>query len=654
MSDFRFFLQYIAHHKLSYLLGIVALGVTNWLAVTIPVYIGSSVDLLNDLLNKGAGDDYSQLLTNIYFVIGFAVLMIVARTLSRMWFFNPGRDVERELKNDSFEKLTLLQRWFYNETPVGSLISIVNNDVNGVRAMAGVGMMQAFNILFALSFTPVKMWQLSPSLTLYCMVPILFGFGVVTMAIRYVRRLMRERMHALQELSSSTVSYLNGVEVIKSHHIQPWATAGFDAENQRLLDLSLKQLAINTFFMPILQYVDVGLKILILAVGGSYLVQSNLTLGELTALLAYVSLLALPFISLGRIIAAFQMGMVSLRSIRRILDAEVDEGALYEEVVTSYQETAVSTSSIDKGGLSSDGLFNKGLRVENLSYRYPFEPNHKDKQSDKKPADKSAEKPETKNPLVLNNISFEIKKGEKVALLGKVGCGKTTLVNCLNRYLDVEPGQIFIDDLDATELSRQSLRHVVRTITQEPYLFSDTVSNNITFGAGSNEDRLSIEEALYQSDMLDEVGKFPLAEETMVGEKGILLSGGQKQRLSLARGMYTPCKLIVLDNVLSAVDNDTERFLLGQIFDTMRSDSSLIVSHRPAVLERVDKILLMDSGTIVASGSHDELLATSARYRDTWTLLEQGQDLGAETETEREAEEAMTRAESAEGEGAQL
>jgi ATP-binding cassette subfamily B protein len=165
---------------------------------------------------------------------------------------------------------------------------------------------------------------------------------------------------------------------------------------------------------------------------------------------------------------------------------------------------------------------------------------------------------------------------------------------------------------------------VVRTITQEPFLFSDTVSNNIKFGAEQAEDVLTIEQALYQSDMLAEVKKFPLDDQTLVGEKGILLSGGQKQRLSLSRGMYTPCKLIVLDNVLSAVDNETEQFLLGQIFDNLRSQSSLIISHRPAVLERVDKILLLEAGTIVAEGSHRELLDTSAVYRDTWAFLQKG------------------------------
>ena len=585
MSEFRLFLQYVLRHKYSYLMGIVAIFATNWLAVNIPVHIGSSIDLLNGAI----ADTVSELYSHIYFVVGFAVIMIGTRTLSRMCFFNPGRDVERELKNDSFAKLSLLQKDFYDRNESGGLISIVNNDVNGVRAMAGVGMMQAFNIVFALSLTPIKMWQISPSLTLFCLIPILISFLIVTYAIKYFRQLMRTRMLYLQQLSSNTVNFLNGVEVIKSHHVQPWAMKEFNNDNQTLLDCSLKQLRIQTFFMPMLQYTEIFLKILVLAVGGGYLIRQQMSLGDLTAFLAYTTLLSLPFISLGRIIATFQMGIVSLRSIGRILNTPAQDHA-------------------DLNSISSADLFSTGISIKNLNYRYPS----KDGSSH--------------SELALTNVSFDIEPGEKVAILGKVGSGKTTLINCINRYLDIDPGQITIDGIDITSISRNDLRSAVRTVTQDPFLFSNTIEHNVKFGATESDQALSIEDVLYQSDMLDEVRQFPLAEQTLVGEKGILLSGGQKQRLSLARAMYTPCKLLVLDNVLSAVDNATERFLLDQIFDNTRSQSSLIVSHRPAVMERADRIILLDKGEIVAEGDHQQLIAGSSLYRATWEILQKGLD----------------------------
>lgn len=599
MSNTRFLLNYLLRHKTSYGLGIVFIFLTNWIAVNIPIYIGASIDLLNGYEEKLQG----AMMNNVVLVIVLAVVMIGTRTLSRILFFNPGRDIEREIKDHSFEKLTHLQKGFYTENDTGSLISIVNNDVSGIRALCGVCMLQIFNVGFALSLTPVKMWQISPSLTLYCMLPVLLTFMITHHAVAYMRRVMRQRMVDLQTLSGNTVNFLSGVDVIKSHQIQPWAVSEFEVDNGALYARSVQLLKVRTFLLPILGYTERILKVLILAVGGAYLVASELTLGELTAMLSYATLLAMPFISLGMIMSTIQMGMVGVQSLRRILDEEIPDREI-QHLPRDQRES----------------LFSSGIEVNNLTYRYP--------------AAEVEGEGETEPTPALNNISFEIRPGQKIGVLGKVGSGKTTLVNCLNRYLDVEPGHITIDHHDITDISRRDLRSAVRTITQEPFLFSDTVTENIQFGSGGSDtneggDLLLLDEVLYQSDMLDEVRQFPEAENTMVGEKGILLSGGQKQRLSLARALYTPCKLMILDNVLSAVDNETERFLLKQIFENMRSQSTLIVSHRAAVLEQVDFILVLHRGEIIARGTHEELLQTSDFYRETWELQQQDGGLQA-------------------------
>ncbi|MEH6634462.1 MAG: ABC transporter ATP-binding protein [Halioglobus sp.] len=576
-SNARFFFRYVLHHKWSYGFGIVFIFVTNWLAVNIPVYLGQSIDLLS---GAALADNQDALMHSIGAVILFAVVMVVTRTVSRILFFNPGRAIERELKDDAFARLTHMQPDFYRQHETGTLISIVNNDINGVRALAGIVMLQVFNILFALSLTPLKMYQISPSLTLYCIVPVLITFAIAHKGIAFMRRMMRVRMVELQEMSTTTVGFLAGIEVIKSNHIQQWAEGAFARENLKILDRSLRLTKVRTVIIPVIAYTDRFLKVLILVVGGGYLINQQLSLGDLTALLSYAALLAMPFISLGMVLSAWQAGIVSLESMRRILDRPLNVQ--------------------DQQHLSSERreqLFSHHLRVQNLTYTYP-----------------GSETP------VLDNISFEISPGQTLGILGKVGSGKSTLVNCLNRYLEVDPGCVFIDGEDIAGLSRRDLRSAVRTITQDPFLFSDTVSENIQFGSAGREDPLPLEQALYQSDMLDEVQLFPEQASTLVGEKGILLSGGQKQRLSLSRGLYTPCKLMVLDNVLSAVDNETERFLLDQIFNHSRSAATLIISHRATVLEKVDTILVMDAGRIVAHGSHAELLQSSDEYRHTWQL----------------------------------
>lgn len=576
-SNTRFFSRYIIHHKWSYSLGIILIFLTNWLAVSIPAYLGQSIDLLSGVEQLQSQD---ELMRVIGIVIAFALAMVVTRTISRILFFNPGRAIERELKDDAFARLTHMQPTFYQEHESGTLISIVNNDVNGVRALAGVVMLQVFNIVFALSLTPLKMYHISPSLTLYCVFPVLITFAIAHKGIAFMRKMMKERMVELQEMSSKTVGFLSGVEVIRSHGIQTWAEQEFDQENVKIRDRSLRLAKVRTIVLPVIAYTDRLLKVMILAIGGGYLIKAQLTLGELTAFLSYASLLAMPFISLGMVLSAWQTGIVSLESLRRILDLPIHE---QDQTHLPREEQAK--------------LFSKGIRVSNLSYSYPGS-----------------------DTLALSNINFEISPGETVGILGKVGAGKSTLVNCLNRYLEVQAGTVYIDDKDITQLARKDLRSAVRTITQDPFLFSDTVFENIQFGSVGGEDPLPLEQALHQSDMLAEVQLFPEQENTLVGEKGILLSGGQKQRLSLARGLYTPCKLMVLDNVLSAVDNETERFLLDQIFNNARSASTLIVSHRATVLEKVDSILVLEDGCIVARGSHAELLQSSDLYRQTWEL----------------------------------
>lgn len=576
-SNTRFFSRYLLHHKWSYAAGVVLIFLTNWLAVSIPAYIGQSIDLLSDVEQT---QNQNELMLVIGTVIAFALAMVVTRTVSRILFFNPGRAIEREFKDDAFAKLTEMQPEFYQEHESGTLISIVNNDVNGVRALAGIVMLQAFNIVFALSLTPLKMYQISPTLTLYCVFPVLITFAIAHNGIAFMRKMVKVRMMELQEMSAKTVGFLSGVEVIRSHGIQGWAEKEFDRENIKVRDRSIRLAKVRTIVLPVIAYTDRLLKVMILAIGGGYLVKQQLTLGELTAFLSYASLLAMPFISLGMVLSAWQTGIVSLESLRRILDLPIDEQ--------------------DKKYLPVDQrgqLFTKGIRVSNLSYRYPGS-----------------------DTRALSNISFEISPGETVGILGKVGSGKSTLVNCLNRYLEVPVGSVTIDDEDITKLARRDLRSAVRTITQDPFLFSDTVVENIQFGSAGREDPLPIDQALQQSDLFDEVQLFPDQEQTLVGEKGILLSGGQKQRLSLARGLYTPCKLMVLDNVLSAVDNETERFLLDQIFNNVRSASTLIVSHRATVLEKVDSILVLEDGCIVARGTHKELLQSSDLYRQTWEL----------------------------------
>lgn len=588
MTKSKFIIHYLLLNKYSYLFAIVCIFVVNYLQVEIPRFIQLAVDLLN----QSTTESKAGLLENVQWVIALSVIMIVVRILSRMYSLNPGRITEATLKNDVFHRLNRLPSTFHERYASGKLISIINNDLTGIRLFYGIGFLQLFNILFALSLTPIWMWRISPELTLYCVIPIVVASIIFWLGYRKLRALHAERLIRLQNLSEQLMNYLSGIDLIKNQQMGDWVTNEVNTVNRHLFDCTMRIAKIQTFFMPILDYANHFMKVLILGLGGYYLLQAELTIGEITAFLSYSVLLALPLMHLGRIATVYQMGMISIDSVQKILNSEVP-----------------STDLLRMDDDEKSSLRGSTLWVKNLSYRYP---NTKDEHND----------------AALRDISFSIEAGEKVGVLGSIGSGKSTLVNCLNHHLSLESGHVFWGEKDITHMSRQDWRSYVRTITQEPFLFSDTISENIKFGAKQQHhqqqhpatDDLDVNQVLELSQLKEDVQRFGAGDQTLVGEKGIMLSGGQKQRLSIARALLTPSDLIIMDNVLSAVDYETERTILKGVFNRIQGQSLLVVSHRVSALEYMDKILVLEKGEIIARGTHTELLKNSRYYRETWEL----------------------------------
>jgi ATP-binding cassette subfamily B multidrug efflux pump len=583
MTKSKFIIHYLLLNKYSYLFAIVCIFVVNYLQVEIPRYIKLAVDLLSESTTESK----EGLLENVQWVIVLSVIMVAIRILSRMYSLNPGRITEAALKNDVFYHLNRLPSTFHEQYASGKLISIINNDLNGIRLFYGIGFLQLFNILFALSLTPIWMWRISPELTMYSVIPIVIASVIFWLGFRKLRALHAQRLIRLQNLSEQLMNYLSGIDLIKNQQMGEWVTNEVNQVNTRLFDCTMKIAKIQTFFMPILDYANHFMRVLILGLGGYYLLQSKLTIGEITAFLSYSVLLALPLMHLGRIATVYQMGMISIDSVQRILNNEVPS------------TDVVKMSADEKSSLGKSTLL-----VKNLSYRYPSDEN--------RPSD-----------MVLKDLSFSIEAGEKVGVLGSIGSGKSTLVNCLNHHLSLEQGHIFWGDKDITQMSRRDWRSYVRTITQDPFLFSDTISENVKFGSKQQiqaTNDLDVDQVLTLSQLSEDVKRFGAGDQTLVGEKGIMLSGGQKQRLSIARALLTPSDLIIMDNVLSAVDYETERTILKGVFNRIQGQSLLVVSHRVSALEYMDKILVLEQGEIIARGTHAQLLESSDYYRETWEL----------------------------------
>lgn len=564
-------------NRTSYLLAIVFIFLVNWLQVEIPRYIQLAIDLIDD----ASSTSHQQLQSYVWIVVGMSVAMVVVRILSRIYALNPGRITEAALKSTLLQKLNRLPSSFHERFASGRLISIINNDLSGIRLLFGVGFLQFFNALLALSLTPLYMWRISPELTLYSIIPISIAFVIFRVGFKRMKTLHLEHMKRLQNLSAQLMSYLSGIDLIKSQQMSPWVKAETEKLNQLLLECRLKITRIQVFFMPVLDYANDLMKIIILGLGGYMLMRQELTLGEITAFLTYSVLLAMPLMQLGRIATIYQRGMVGIQSAQTILNAKVPE--LDEDKLTE---------------LDVESLKGKTFSVRNLSFSYSGE-----------------------DRLILDDISFDISAGKKVGVLGGIGAGKTTLVNCLNHHLDVPESSVFLGERDVTSFSRSDLRRYVKTVTQDPFLFSATVEDNIRFGSLDTDlAKSQVDEVLDLSQLASDVTRFEHGDQTLVGEKGIMLSGGQKQRLSIARALLQPTDLIIMDNVLSAVDYETERKILEGLFKRLENQSVLVVSHRVNALEYMDEIIVLNEGKVIAKGDHATLLKTCDYYYDTWQL----------------------------------
>ena len=628
---FRYLLRLVGEHAGSLGAGAGFLGLTLWMSLAIPRYLQEAIDLL------ASGGSGSAVLAKVWLILGFAVAMVLTRTVSRMLFLVPGRRVEFDLKNRLLAHLLGQDREYFLANPTGGLISRINNDINGVRMLLGMGTMMLIQTAGTLTLAPWYMYRISPGLTLYCALPIAAGFLVLQVAVQRMRRNQIRHMKALQELSDFTVESYGGLDPLKSFRGLGWAERRFAALSGEVRDAGLGMAAVRAWFFPLLTHLVNGLKVLVVLVGGFAVVAGEITIGGFTAFMVYLSMLVGPLMGATFLTFLLQRGMTCLGSLLEVFAAE-------------------PSRPVPRPGAALPARLATGLSVDDLHFAYPDEP----------------QRP------VLDGVSLKVAPGEVVGVFGPVGSGKTTLVNLLNRYLVPPAGAVRLDGVDVRDADSGELRRRVVTVTQEPFLFSDTLRANVAFGvdegtdgdghpaetreegaggrpggegatgpaggggagdgggaagrpptgevavsgdeSGSRPGPLDalVERAVADAALGPDLARMPAGLRTVVGERGITLSGGQKQRVALARAMLKPCDLLILDDVLSAVDHDTERVLVDRIHALAPARSILVVSHRVSVLERADRVIVLDRGRVVDEGQHRELAARDGPYREAW------------------------------------
>jgi ATP-binding cassette subfamily B protein len=570
----RLLREYALRYRWSYLAGAGFLWITNYLAVSIPGQIGHAIDALRAEQPLGR------------YVVAIAIMgvsVIVVRSLSRVLIFNPGRHLEYHIREDLFAHLLRLQPSFYATQKRGDIVSRASNDITWVRTLVGFGGLQVVNVTLAIGLTGWKMVSLSPRLTLMVLLPIVVGAGLVQFGIRRLFFLARRSQEQLGEISEHVLGSLQGMAAIQGFVAESAFVEKFEKRNLDWFRTGMRLALIRSIALPLLVLSGGVAMFALIAFGGPMVLSGALTVGELAAFTALLTVFLPPLRSMGWMMSVIQRGRAALERIFELMDAPIDrpEGAV--------------------GKLLAAGT-GPSIEVTALSFAYPDEPER----------------------MVLKGLTATIPAGSVVGLFGRTGSGKSTLLRLLARLYNPPPESILVDGVDLISIDLASWRQRLAVVPQRPFLFSDAIEANVALEA--DPDKELVHRAMSLAALDPDLEALPDGMQTVVGERGIMLSGGQRQRVALARGLYRGGDLLILDDVLSAVDHKTEAQLVETVADLARRPEAptvLIASHRLSALRHCDTVLVLEGGRLADSGPHSELVGRPGIYRDTWLVQSQ-------------------------------
>jgi ATP-binding cassette subfamily B multidrug efflux pump len=566
-------------------LGVGALFLVNGLAVALREVIRSIIALLEELAGKPHPvqtpllvffrnfDPIGALLWGAGLIIAIACVTWVIRMASRMWIFGVGRAIEYDLRQKIFNHLLELPPSYFNQQSVGDIISIVTSDVENIRRLLGFALLSLADTIFAYGLTLPVMVAIDGRLSALALLP----YPLMMMLVRFFGNRMGDEQLAVQEsiadVSALLQEDLNNMALIKTYAQEENERRAFQKKNQALLEANLQMARTRNLLFPALAGI-VGLSLLvILWLGGVMIIDGSFELSSLITLILCVEDLTFPTALLGFTLTVIQRGQVSIDRVEGIL-------AVPPAIADPPDPVPINLQTI-RGKIT----------VRNLSFAYPGS-----------------------KELVLKDINFTVEPGETLAIIGPIGSGKSTLANLLPRLQEVQPGTIFIDDIDITKMRVKDLRRIITFVPQESFLFSLPIVENIRYGK-PDASLSQVEYYAEQAHIQGEILYFPQKYDTLVGERGITLSGGQRQRTALARALLMDSPILVLDDALSSVDNQTATNILVNL---PKHKTVIFITHKLSAAMNCDRILLLDRGRVEALGTHQELLATSATYNKLW------------------------------------
>ena len=535
------------------------------------VYIPLVVkDAINDLSQKM---EVHQLFHYSLLVVGAAVFAGIFTFLIRETIIVVSREIEFDLRQDFWEHIQQLPMRYFQNNSTGNVMAHATNDINAIRSFLGPAIMYSLDTTTTLIIVITIMISLNPSLTFYSLLPLPFlSFGVykVSKKIHQKFTLIQEKF---SEITTKAQENYSGIRVIKSYVREENEIKGFKKLSMDYLERNMDMVKIQALFQPLL-FLITGISIIIVIwLGGIKVIQGQMNLGEIVAFIFFLGMLIWPMIAFGWVINIIQQGEASMKRLNKIFNEPFE--------IEDNKSTNFSIKDI-KGN----------IEFRNVSFRYG--PNL---------------------PLILDNVNLKIPKGSTLAIMGLTGVGKTSFVNLIPRLYDCTGGEVLIDGYNVKNIPLQILRTNIGLVQQEAFLFSDTITNNISYGLReiNNERVLDVSKiAGFDGD----VQTFPKGYDTIMGERGITLSGGQKQRASIARALAIDPKILILDDSFSAVDTNTEEQILESLREFMKDRTSIIISHRISTVKDADNIIVLSDGKIAEQGTHDKLVALNGIYAD--------------------------------------
>lgn len=572
------------------LLGLAALILVDYFQLFIPELYRMVINGMNGdpvLVNgQAAVFDMEFLLDQVCRpMIITIIVMVIGRFLWRVCFFGSAIRVVTDLRTRMFAHSKELSQEYYQVNKVGNLMSLYTNDLDTVQECFGDGILMFCDALFLGLLAVIKMWRMNHFLTGLAMIPMAFLMVAGTTLGKYLMKKWEERQEAFSELSDFAQENYSGLAVIKAFVKETKELMMFRKLNRENEDINVEYTKISTLLNIMVTLFVESVICVILGYGGYLVYRGNFDAGQLVEYIGYFSAVVWPIMAVSMLIEKTSRGKASLNRITELLDAKVDVK--------------------DRGGVQDLPAIHGKIEFRNLTFRYP------DGEYD-----------------VLKNVSFTIEPGESVGIVGKTGSGKTTIVDLLLRTYNVPDGTLFIDDHDVNTVSIHSVREGCAYVPQDNFLFSDTISGNISF-AFDDENQEAIEDAAMMSDVHDNIAEFKEGYRTVLGERGVTVSGGQKQRISIARALMKHAPILILDDSVSAVDTKTERTILDNL-KKREGLTTILIAHRISTVEQMDKIVFVEDGEVHAVGKHEDLYRTCAAYRKMVDLQKLEEEAGEE------------------------